>query len=196
MKILPLTRPRVPVAAGLSTVELMLVVAIIGILSGVVITVSGNEWRRERVNTVALELAGWLEQVRGASLRETNSSVSAGGCVITLSNLTSQPAGSTLASVSPTSCSPQSTFILTGVSTSGDRYSTASTNGTSVTFTPRGSVLTTNSSNVDIKILLDGTSLMRCVRVVATLGSIRIGRNDTATGIASSCPDASFGGRF
>ncbi|KEF41343.1 MAG: hypothetical protein ER33_11890 [Cyanobium sp. CACIAM 14] len=176
--------------------ELMVVVVIIGILSGIVITASGNEWRRERVNTVALELAGWLEQVRGASLRATSATTSAGGCAITLSSLTSQPAGSTLASVSPTSCSPQSTFILSGVATSGDRYSTASTNGTSLIFTPRGSVITTNSANVDIKILLDGTSLLRCVRVVATLGSIRIGRNDAATGIADSCPDASFGGQF
>lgn len=181
---------------GFTLVELMVAVAIIGILSSIAIVYTGIEWRRERVNTVALELAGWLESVRGASLRETNSTTSSGGCTITLTPFTSQPAGTALASVAPAACSNQSPFLISGVASTSDRYSTASTNGTAITFTPRGSVITTDSNQVDIKILLDGSSVMRCVRVIATLGSIRIGRNDSASSISATCPDATFGGRF
>lgn len=174
-----------------------MVVGVIGILSSIVIVNSATEWRRERVNTVAVELSGWLEQIRNSSLRETNAASASGGCAITLlSPLTNQPAGTTIATVAPTACSPESEFRIAGVASTSDRYTIASSNETSIIFTPRGSVITGSSADVDIRILLNGSSFMRCVRVTATLGAIRIGRNDSATGIASTCPDASFGGIF
>ena len=53
------------------------------------ISASGDSWRRERVNAVAIELAGWLDTVRRASTKGN-------ACQVTISG-GSLPAGATLA---------------------------------------------------------------------------------------------------
>lgn len=52
-----------------SITELVVVVAIIAITSSVVISVGVGELRREKVNSVAIGLSGWLEEVRRSALR-------------------------------------------------------------------------------------------------------------------------------
>ncbi|QPN58968.1 GspH/FimT family pseudopilin [Synechococcus sp. CBW1002] len=168
-------------------VELMITVVIIGIVSGITISIIGNELRREKVNTVVQEFVGWLEAIRGASLARTSTITTSGGCQVTISSPSAnQGSGSTVATVSPAECSPSPNFILTDVAAGSSTFSWATANQT-ITFTPRGSIAET--SDITFKIVQSGTAPLRCVRVSAGLGLIRIGRNDSATQTSASCTD-------
>lgn len=70
-----------------------------------------------------------------------------------------------------------------------DRYDAATSNGSTITFTPRGSV--TSSSDAVVKIFLRNSRQLRCVRVSAILGLVRVGSNAAATSSADSCTDYS-----
>lgn len=173
---------------GFSLLELMVVVAIIGLINGLTIALTGNEWQRERVNSIAVGLAGWLEQVRGNALRQTSADPAAGGCVVTVASLSNAAAGSTLATVSPSSCADEASFVIPSVGGSADRYDSASSAAT-ITFTPRGSV--TSSSDAVVRVLLRGSRQLRCVRVSAILGLVRVGSNGAASSTADTCTDYS-----
>lgn len=171
---------------GFSLAELMVVVALIGILGGVVIQISGNEWRRERINAVAVEFAGWLETVRAASLREINNN----GCTVTLNVLTGAAAGSVLASVDPLLCRvSESSFRIPGITAVADTYSSTRTAG-SFAFTPRGS--TNSTSDIIVNVSLDGSRPLRCVRISSTIGLIRIGTNNAVSDTNGVCNYAAF----
>lgn len=182
-------RPRRFQPVGFTLMELMVVVAIIGIINGLTIAFSSNEWQRERVNAAALALAGWLEEVRASALRETSDNPAAGGCVVSVSTLSNAAAGDVLASVSPASCASTVSLVLPGVINGSDRYDAATSNASTITFTPRGSV--TSSTDAVVKIFLRGSRQLRCVRVSAILGLVRVGSNTAATSSADSCTDYS-----
>ena len=156
-----------------TVVELMVTVVVIGILTATGINAAGNEWRRERVNAVAIELQGWLESVRRASLRGN-------ACQVTI-NGGSLSGGSSLA-----------TGAIAVVGPSGS---------TQFTFTPRGTVNTATSpfdtpltTPIVVQISLTGTTgPMRCVRISSGLGIIRIGSSNSTS---TPCADSSYGGSF
>lgn len=60
---------------GFSLTEVMVVVAILSVLSGLVIDAGIRDSRREQVNAVVVELAGWLESVRRAALKGSSCQV-------------------------------------------------------------------------------------------------------------------------
>ncbi|MFM7086072.1 MAG: hypothetical protein ACKOXO_03645 [Cyanobium sp.] len=184
-----LQRRRRQEMGGFSYAEVIIVIAIIGMINGLTIAFTSSEWQRERVNGVALALGGWLEEVRGNALRKTSATTTAGGCVVTLSSLSGARSGTDLATVSPADCATSSTLLIPGVAGNPDRFNIASSNGGTITFTPRGSV--TATSDADIRILLAGSGQMRCVRVSAILGLIRVGSNSAATTTADACSDYS-----
>lgn len=84
----PLPRP----SAGFTLPELLIAATILGIVATIAIPSFAFALRRERVNAIALEAAGWLEEARAQSSREVNREVLAageadsdtGGCVIIL----------------------------------------------------------------------------------------------------------------
>ena len=174
---------RILFVSGFSMPELMIVVAIIGILSGVTISLSGTEWRRERVNSQALQLAGWLDSVRQLAQRQQGS-----GCTVTLS---SGPiaGGGVLAQINSTasplcaSRSPEPQLLAASIE-AGSTFTVTPT-ATTLVFTPRGT--TTNAANVDIGIVLTGQTPQRCVRVTPIIGMIRIGRNDGSSNPSNAC---------
>lgn len=171
-------RPRP--GAGFTLVELMITAGLIGLVLGIGVTTVGREFRRERVNTVAIELAAWLEAVRSASQRQPGTNP----CVVTFSTTTPVSSGATLASVTPTTCSDQPSFTIRSFNNSADTFAIAlnPSTPTTLTFTPRGTVSAT--TNTDMRIQLTGTNDMRCVRLTATVGLIRIGSGTTT---ASDC---------
>lgn len=168
---------------GFTLLEMIISTAVMVVVLATVVSLSGREWRRERLNAVAIELAGWLEAIRTASTRQPGSNP----CVVTFSTATSAVNGSVLATVAPASCSPQSSFTIKGIAGSTSTFQMARTPSTpsTVSFSPRGSI--SASSDTDLRILLAGTGQMRCVRLTGTVGLIRLGSRSDATDTSVDC---------
>lgn len=177
--------------SGFTLIELMLTASLIGLVLSIGVYTVGREWRRERVNTVAIEYADWLEAIRAASIRQPGSTP----CVITFTATTGALAeNAELARVAPASCAPTSpdsannasarAFLIRSLRSSSDTYTVALNppSLTTLTFSPRGTVSAT--ADTDMRIQLTGTTDMRCVRLTATIGLIRIGSGSTT---ASDC---------
>ncbi len=190
-----------PSHTGFTLIELVVVAAVVGILSVVGIHASGNEWRRERVNAVATELAGWLETVRRTSRKGNACQVSISGGNLTggATLATASELLSNAANANPTianNCLTGQPLQISG-SLGNSTYVIAPGGTTSFKFTPRGTVnaaaANTQLANpLVIEISLAGTSgPKRCVRISEGLGLISVGANNSNAG---TCPDSSYGG--
>lgn len=171
-----------PHQLGFGVTEVIVTVALVGIVLGTVITVSGAEWRRQRVNSVAQELAGWLGQVRSASNR-----LSGAGCLVAFSASGTYNAGDVIAQIKPnTTCIGQlpETQLRIPNTRSGTSYAISSS-ASELQFTPRGTA--TNTSDVVIGITISNTAPQRCVQVTPLVAFIRMGRNDTSTAPSGTC---------
>jgi Tfp pilus assembly protein FimT len=187
---------RKPASAGFTLTELMVILATITLLSAAGISESGNSWRRERVNAVAIDLAGWLDTVRRASMKGnaclvtfTGGSLAAGATLATASQIVS---AETIAS----NCLVSQPLTISTSLGNSTNFSIAPGGSTSFKFTPRGTVnaAATNtqlSNPIVITISLEGSAgPLRCVRISEGLGLISIGSSDSNTG---TCPDSSYG---
>lgn len=167
---------------GFTLTELMVTVALIGIVTGTVITVSGNEWRRQRVNAVAQELAGWLAQVRSSSQRLTGA-----GCLVEFAASGTYNAGDVIAEIKPnTSCIGQlpETQVRIPNNFSGTSYAITSSDA-ELQFTPRGTV--TATTEVVVGITIATSTPQRCVQVSPLVAMIRVGRNETSSASNGTC---------
>jgi prepilin-type N-terminal cleavage/methylation domain-containing protein len=190
---------------GFSLVEVLVAVVIIGIISGIAIPSFFFVLRRERVNAVALEIAGWLEEARSISASGVRTEViidsaterNIGGCEISLNDsLANVSEDDPIASVS--GCAARNANLLVPP-VQGSQFNMGVYTGAGAAqaeslvlyFTPRGmwSSETPALQNQDLEIrivLNDGHGPKRCVRISSILGSIDIGASPSGD-LATPC---------
>ncbi|MEI6615157.1 MAG: prepilin-type N-terminal cleavage/methylation domain-containing protein [Cyanobium sp. ELA507] len=169
---------------GFSLFEIMIVIAIIGILASQSISVYQSNLRAADAHLLTRELAAWLSEI--AMVPEQLNQ----NCTVTLYPSTSLNPGASMATVTPTSCAAESTLLVPGHQRLLS-YQLGAT-PTSWTYTRRGALSTesTNimSTNTDliIRVSVNGESPLRCLKVSGTLGLIRFGRNDSSGDVSNT----------
>lgn len=171
---------------GFSITEVMVVVAILGILSALMIDIGLRDWRREQVNAVVVELAGWLESVRRAALKGSSCQVTlttgnamAGGAV--LAEAADVGTADTAASTIANNCRSLQSLVIPGLNTNQTFTVTASNTTGSFVFTPAGTLHPAPGATTPIVItveLANGSNQdpRRCVELEGLLGVIHVGR--------------------
>jgi prepilin-type N-terminal cleavage/methylation domain-containing protein len=167
--------------AGFSLPELLVAMAIAGILSGIGYALFQRQWQGERTKAAARELAARLDELRRRSQQK------AGACHL---NLDPATASLSPAASNTTACGDFGRLDLRAAVQAGsdlvlcvqDLDSTAAcstaTAGTTLVFTPRG----TATTSALLRLHRPGDNSDRCVAVVAPLGLIRSGRASAAGG--------------
>ena len=188
---------------GFTLVELMVVVAIVGLLSGFSVVTFQRQWRSERLLSISRAIQGSLETWRKRAMQ------AGGPCLIEIDNaqaIFSPPAdeqfelpveaGSSTTKDVSNACSPESPLNLhaveTGVMGLTLNISPASTEG--VLFSFRGlsearlnkdAASTTPRDSTEFKISMTGLQEQRCIKILHPLGLIRAGKASTAQGDCS-----------
>jgi Tfp pilus assembly protein FimT len=188
--------------AGVTLVESLVLVVIIGIAAAIAVPGFMFVLRRERVNAVALEVAGHFEAMRALAAEQVATEVTEGGCVITLAAPTaSAQSGHVIAGSSD--CGRGGAGSLTVPEGLGETFKIAhsvpralTTNApddvdscdpsvpcvgsTTIVFSPRGmwsfDAVGNVEQDLEVRIALaTGGGPKRCVRMSSILGSIEIG---------------------
>ena len=179
---------------GFSLPELMVAMAILAVLSGLMIDAGLRDWRREQVNAVVVELAGWLESVRRAALKgsscevilvssadpkaaNTNFTLSAGAVLASASDVGSTDAATISESAIANNCRSSQPLAIPSLSANQRFDITASQ--TRFVFTPAGTLFPAPAEDAPIVIrvaLADGVDPERCVKLEGLLGLISVGR--------------------
>lgn len=160
---------------GFTMVELMLIVAVIGIASTLALTTTARFVQEQRLRQASLELAAYLQSARARAQREGRI------CQLTITGTTIGPS-----SVSGNACATVPSLNLASVSgASGLTIGGASSDP--ITFTGSGVMASqVLSSSTLIRVLhlgASGTTLQRCVFL--DLVSIRVGWRNSGSGVCS-----------
>ncbi len=155
-----------PTISGFTIWELMVVLLVVAILSGLAIPNMRSGMRREQLAAISFEAMNWLERVRNQAVKDMEA------CQISITENNSGGASMAITSDSP-GCNKLTNFniteqdyILTNISLrlsdrSDDEFS----------FSPRGSV----NRDQELELTMEGSSTTRCIKVVAPVGLVRSG---------------------
>lgn len=161
--------------AGFTAIELLVSVAVFLTLVGISIAESGRTFNRDKLNEASLLLRGWLLEI------SNKPDTIAQSCAITISTGTISTGGQ-IASVSPTSCSSTPVLRMPG-QFSGLTFNVGATQ-TTWSFTRRNAINSTN--DVIIKLSTSGFTSLRCIKVQAISGLLRMGRNTSTSDVTSA----------
>lgn len=171
--------------AGFTLPELLVIIVILGVIGAVGIQGFFFLVRRARVQSVALEVAGWLENVRNTAADEVIANNLAGGCVVTF-DTGNRTAGQQIATVDAGCTLPEAILrVPPGVQQDSVNLNVV---GSPVTFTPRGMWIDNAGApgqNFLLTISLNNSFPVRCVRLSPVLGTVEIGR--PASSADASC---------
>jgi type II secretory pathway pseudopilin PulG len=172
-------------AAGFSMPELMVIVALIGILSGtalISVQRDRSERQREALNSTVENLATWIDTVRSRAATGTV-------CTVTITPGTVN-AGGTLASVSPASCGSTLTQDAEAASLTGalDLANTPNTTATITLTTEGGAQFVSSTASVngfnglEVALSSNSVNLRRCLAISAGTGNLLLGGATTSGG--------------
>lgn len=174
-------------AHGFTLVELLIAMAVLGILSGISMVAFTRNWRDERLKGASRASAGWLDEARRLAVQKATP------CRITVNRATGQ------LSLEPNPLNPSEFCAATNLSpltissavqngkdirlcsttlASVDAAQTSlscsspQSGSDSLVFTPRG----TATSSLLIQLNFPQASADRCIAVIAPMGQIRSGR--------------------
>jgi len=186
-------------ANGFTLLELIIAIAIITLISAVSFDASSRSLNRSKVNAVAIELAAWFQTIRTSGVDTAYCSVIFNPDQVTLAQAPTRAAasivfsrGNRVYSVEPAGCSGQPDFRVPD-SVGGNTFTIWS--NPLFQFTQRSNVIQTASNSVvrnDVRILMVGTRLLRCVRTFDSVGLFRIGSNSDAAEFSATCAANSF----
>ena len=184
---------------GFTLLEVIVAIVIITLISAVSFDASSRSLNRSRVNAVAIELAAWFQTIRTSGADTAYCSVIFNPDQVTLTQAPARAAasrvfsrGNRVYSVEPAGCSGQQDFRVPD-SVGGNTFTIWS--NPLFQFTQRGNVIQTASNSEvknDVRILMGGTRLLRCVRTFDAIGLFRIGSNSDAAGVDADCADTAF----
>jgi len=173
--------------AGVTIPQLLVTAVVIVILSTITISNSLATWRSSQAGELAQRLAGWLEEVSRAP------EVIGKSCRVTISTgtlgINAVLARAEVVNGNGTErCSSDPTLRLT--TSYGSNSVAVGATSTSIVFTPRQAI--TSTSDIQVRLAIANQAPVRCVRLSAVLGLIRVGRNDGTSSVGTDCPATSF----
>lgn len=189
---------------GMTLPEVLIVVVILAIAGAFVTSSWSSSLRREKLNAVALEMAGWIEQVRNQAANQVSSVDTSGGCTIAFNNaLSSAGPGAIVAGIkSGTVCSglAVTTLVIPDAKNASFKICSnqqacggGSGSGATqdITFTPRGMLIAEPalgaSSLYEYRMILsDNSGPKRCVRISDITGTVEMGYGADAN-LATNC---------
>lgn len=168
-----------PTSHGFTTIEVIVAVIIITVVSSIAIDVAFRARQREQVNGFSINLAGWIEKVRTSSLRGS-------GCLITITPGTLSQ-GATIATSSKYSdssspidqniCSENNPLLMTDINSidSQSQFTIEATPpNAEIVFTPRGT-LYGQPDGIDLIVQLN-SGPSRCVSITGMMAEITISK--------------------
>ena len=178
--------------AGFTLVELMIAMAVLGILSGISIVNLSQQLAKERLLAASRETHAWLETQRGIAITDATA------CEITItpSDATLQPSGATIQlrnfndkpEFIDNACKNQAPLKIRETVGNGSNISLSiePANATLIRFSMRGTneIITTEGdkeSQIELKLSQAGTARQRCIKIISPLALIRNGFAKTSS---------------
>ena len=160
------SRQTKPAISGFTIYELMVVLVIVAILSGVALPSLRSSMRREQLAATSIGIVNWLERARNQAVKDMEP------CRLSISTDDSSNASFAITSDSP-SCSELTTLNIAEQDNKPADISLvlSDTSEREFSFSPRGSV----SQDQEIELTMEGSPTTRCIKVVAPVGLIRSG---------------------
>ena len=166
---------------GFTMTELMIVMVLVGIFSGIAIVTLSQRWAQERLLAAARETHSWLDTQRRLAMKEGQA------CEITINTADASldPTSNTISLSDGTSlsnsCSSQSALSIRNTVTNGSgiTLTISPSNASAIRFSFRGlsEITTSNGTSNELVLKLNqaGSNKQRCIKVLSPLGLIRNG---------------------